>query len=519
MVRRRDIKKSDFTAVTESESSDYFDFVRNGQNLKISQADMATFLGATGTLEAVGEVTAIPVLRILAGVNYIRSILGGAGINVAVSAQDGIEISHNFTIDNTGVPIMIDSLSDNPTIRSLQAGAGINVSASGDVIQIAATAVPESTKTIFVYSISDFPEPVADLITLEADTEYKLQNDISSPYRYLFSSNSVISGSDNILVELEYTDTGTMFTAVDANVKIKDVAITAASGTMFDISSTTAQHQFRVFNARIDCDIAGTLDNLALVYFFDSSFTNIYTQGLSFTNSFSIALFDTMGATIAAGAGNLFTLGTATFDYFSITKGLFNINSTGYIISGLANSGNISSDGLGYITNSRNFGTTFPHTDNIFPTDDRWEYTHNASAPDSYDVLLATNSGTTISITGIGTPALVGAAWTTQKAYRFTGTAAGLWTYNGNQTNVEITAKIKAATTVATDTISFFLYKNGVQIAASRAYNSTTLNVPYDFTIIWDEYLENGDYIQLYAQNDDANVDILISSATIRIRS
>ena len=130
---------------------------------------------------------------------------------------------------------------------------------------------------------------------------------------------------------------------------------------------------------------------------------------------------DLVGLNMPSGTGNGITLGTAVFTYFLITQTLTDVSTSGYSISGLANSGNIDPDGLGVITVSRNFGTATV-SDNIFPTDDRWTFQLNAHVPNSYDTVLATHGGATIPIATALTPVLIGATWTNQKLSRFTGT-------------------------------------------------------------------------------------------------
>ena len=403
MSRRRDIRKSDFTVVSSNESTDKFDFVRNGENLSIYQSDMAAGLGVTGTLEQLGEATAIPVLQVVGGVNYIRNILAGYGISVQVSPQNGVEINHNFTADSTGVPVMIDSASDSPTIRSIEGTSGVNVSGSGDTIQIALTASPASTKTVVVYDIDDFPTPVGSTITLEADTEYVVQNDISSAYIFEMSNNSIISGTDKKIISLETTNVGTMITATDVNAKIKDIKLIADSGTLFDISSTTGAHYFELYNTDGSCNNIGNFDNLAALSATGSTFSPVYVQGFTFTGSFVIALFSLGGIVMPSGTGNAFTLGTATFDYFVIDKMLLDIDTTGYSLSGLASSGNINADGAGIVLAANNFGSA-DASDNITPYDDRWESRANTKLPDSYGVLLASHAGTTVTIATVSTP-------------------------------------------------------------------------------------------------------------------
>lgn len=518
MTRRRDVRKSDFPVVESSQSKDVFDFVRNGQNLSIKQSDLVSALGVTGSLETRGEIAATPVLTIIGSVNYIRNILGGSGINVTLSAQDGVEVSHNLTANSTGVPVMVNTGSDSPTIRSIQAGDGISVAGAGGIIQISSTEVSESSKTVIVFDIDDFPAVSGSVITLEDNTEYKVQADISTAYTFVMGSNTVLSGADRALITLEYTGSSTMITATDVNCKIKDITLSCSSGTMFDVSSTTGLHDFIMQDANGICDSVGTFDNMASMYFLTVNFSTVYTQGLEFSGTIFVLVFNVFSISMPSGTGSGVTLGTAVITYFIADKALININTTGYSISGAASSANIDADGLGVIINSRNFGTAAV-SDNILPTDDRWDFKHNANIVDSYDTVLATHGGATITIATLATPVQVTGTWTTQKSSRFTGTTAGTWTYTGIGASVELTASITADIATATDSISFFYYINGVQVADSQVTTSISAGTPKNISLLWEVDLETSDYIQIYVQNDDTNVDVDIVTATMRIRS
>lgn len=521
MTRRRDIKKSDFVLVDSSESNDTFDLVRNGQNLKIKQSSLISDFGVSGTLETRGEVTGTPVLTVIAGVNYIRNILGGAGINVALSAQDGVEISHNFTADGTGTPVLINSGSDSPTIRSIQAGAGISVAGVGGIIQIASTGTPASSKTIIVYSIDDILDAadsvVGDVVTLADNIEYKLENDVSSAYQFVMGSNTVLSGADRDLITLTYTGIYTMITAVDVDTKIKDINLSCGSGTLFDVSSTTGVHRFRAQNISAICDNVGTFDSLATITFLSANFNAVYTQGFEFAGTIEVIIMDLVGMVMPSGTGNAITLGTSVITYIIIDKGLISVNTSGYSISGLANSGNIATDGLGSITNSRNFGSA-AISDNIYNTDNRWNFHANTELPDSYNTVLATHGGATITISVIATPVAITGTWTNQMLSRFTGTAAGVWTYTGIGDNIELNASLTVNMALGQDNVSFWLYKNGVQVTGSRTRGFIYTGRPNNIVLMWEDNAVTNDYYQIYVQNDDDTEDIIIVSATMRIR-
>lgn len=515
MTREKDIRKSDFIEITQSESGDYLDLVRNGQNFKIKQSNLVTDFGVTGSLVPVGGASAIPVLETIASVNNIRGMEGGSGISTTLSAQNGVSIQQNYDVDKGGVPIMINETALQPTLVSLEAGAGISVGASGKSIQIALSATPPSTKTVIVYEEADFPSPVGDLITLEPDTYYQVVADISTANRLKFQEGTILAGSDYIIT-LAYTGVGIFINAADVNFKLTNISITAATGTIGDASSSTGAHFFRAFLCNFSGLNAGNIHNFAALLFNNCNFTSVTGTGLTFTGNFRIALFETVGFTMPSGTGNAMTLGTATFDYLLLDKGLLEINTTGYVISGLANSGNINAGGLGTIVNSRQFGTaTF--SDNITAFDDRWESQLNGDLYNSVDVLLATHAGATIAIASASTPVIIGATWTAIDNYRFTGVASGRFTYTGKGSHVSITASISGSAATATHTYNFYIYKNSVQVTGSvvtRVFTTSIGNV----SMIWEELLDTNDYIEIWIENTTGNADFDLSALTFRMK-
>ena len=148
-------KISQFTSQGTLVDSDNFDFIRNGYNYRVSYGDMKLSLGAIGTLNSVGNGS--PILD-STGTNYqIRTIEGGNGVNVALSAFNGVKVSSSFVSDDGGVSL-VDSFDQAiPTFRSLVAGAGINIGVSGNEIQISESTTPQSSKTVLVSTVDDFP--------------------------------------------------------------------------------------------------------------------------------------------------------------------------------------------------------------------------------------------------------------------------------------------------------------------------------------------------------------------------
>ena len=521
MSRDKDIRKSNFVAQTSMvNSTDFLDFVRNGQNFRISMPNFITALGVTGSLTAVGDATAIPVFYLNGTVNNIRGIIGGSGVTASISSGDAVEVAHNFTVDKTGAPVLANETAVSPTIRSIVGGTGITVAAAGNIIQISESGSPGSTKTVLVYQKSDLPTPAGGVITLADDTEYLFVNDVSvGTDRFAVGAGTVVSGSDGSLITLTYTGAATMFTSADKDWKMKDIILTCASGTVFDVSSTTGAHIFRYYNGRINCLNAGNFDDMQLVFFYSQVFVCTGT-GFTFTGSSGdTVLFDTCNMVIPSGTGTGFELGTATFNSFSLNKILFNISSTGDCIAGAAASANINTAGLGTVINCQQNGTADVLDGNISPYDNRWQMALNPDIIDSTDVCLCTHAGATITIAASNTPVIVGATWTEQTAHRFTTTSGGRFTYTGKGAQHSFTASISVDLVSGVDDISFFLYKNGVQITASRITREVDSGNIGNLSLLWQDEAETDDYYELWVQNDDTSVNVIISNIVLRITS
>lgn len=133
------VKQSDFTAQTSIISGSFLGFFANGYNYKISYDNFLGGLGVTGSIAQDGAVTGTPVLDIQGTVNLIRNIEDGSGIVTNVSAENGITIAHNFTVNTTGQPLMQDIAAASPMFVSLVGGTGISCTTVGDTIEIAST--------------------------------------------------------------------------------------------------------------------------------------------------------------------------------------------------------------------------------------------------------------------------------------------------------------------------------------------------------------------------------------------
>ena len=133
------VRQSEFVVQTSILAGSSFGFFNNGYNYQITYANFLNGLGVTGTISQVGDVTGVPVLDISGVNNYIRNLEEGSGISLNLSAEDGIEISHNFTIDSVGQPIVQNGGAASPTFVSIEGGDGIAVATTGTRVVISST--------------------------------------------------------------------------------------------------------------------------------------------------------------------------------------------------------------------------------------------------------------------------------------------------------------------------------------------------------------------------------------------
>lgn len=130
MVKRADgRKKSDFVAQDTVLAGSSMDYFVNNTNYRISYTNLVAGLGVTGSIVTTGSGTGTSILDVDGTVNKIRNLENGSGVITSVSPSGGAKISHNFTANAEGLPILLNTTADSPTIASIVAGNGISVAA------------------------------------------------------------------------------------------------------------------------------------------------------------------------------------------------------------------------------------------------------------------------------------------------------------------------------------------------------------------------------------------------------
>lgn len=513
-------------SVTTLQGSDEFGIVRNTELKAITFDDVVTQLGVTGTLSDGAAAGATPVLASAVSNNYtIRGITGGRGSAIALDGNDNIEI--RTQVANAGTASDGEGLIKSATAstiewRRIQSGPGIGVSTDGDSIIIENTDVSNVSSTVIVNDINDFPTAVAGVITLEADKDYLITNDITTNNRFVLPNGSpcVIRSSDRRIVTLSYTGTGNMFTYTNPQVTMKNIDLQCANGTLFAPSSNTTG-SIELFKISITADTLGSLDTLSVFAAQSVTYTLITTNGWSFANAIGAAQF-VSNFVVSVLAGTVVNLGTATFNRFGMSEFIISSSAGGTtFLSGAAASANINSTSIAIVDQAITLGSITPLS-TITVDDAQWQFANcNGIADTRTDALgyLSSAQTTVISVAGTAVVLNGNSAFIEEISSQMTVNNNGRITYNGvKDAKLPITARVSAApASGGAQKIGVYIAKNGTIISASEAYATTSAGSDASITCIWQDTAGQNDYYEVWVENDTSTNDIVVSKCVFRI--
>ena len=273
MVKRADgRKKSDFVAQDTVLANSFMDYFVNNTNYRISYQDLVAGLGVTGSIVTTGDVSGSPVLEIDGTVNKIRNIENGSGIVTSITPTNGVKVSHNFTANADGLPILLNTTAASPTIASIVAGSGISVAAvNAGGIQITSIAdeinaqvTMHGNATATVISTTDTPVKTAGTFVVGAVSTFTADN----------------TG------KLTYTGAITTTVQIVASVTLDVV------GTNQDLTVHLFKNGISLPNAKISRTVtSGSAGNVSLFYNVSmaaSDYVEIYVANGSSTNNITV---------------------------------------------------------------------------------------------------------------------------------------------------------------------------------------------------------------------------------------
>lgn len=509
-------KESQFITKDFISDSEFIRIFSPGLNSAISFSDFKSSLGVTGTIKQIGDPISTPVLQQLGSVYGIRNIETSKGVLSGVSAQNGVMLSLNFSQGNDGEKVIQDLSADSYVFKTLKGGSDIVLTDEGDAIEI--NYAPSATsKTVSISEVSDFPDPIAGVITLEPDTDYVITNDISTSNRFVIQRPNAIRASSSQMVTLTYTGNGNMFTGVDPSIKFINITISAPNGNIFSVTSPSFNAIVQMVECNVEsCQTMGAIQNCFISRFSNVAFENLVLGGLTFSGVNQVLVIDTGLAVI--GGGSLVDLGTSTFQTVSIAGGVIPSSAPGsFFLSGLPNSGNIVAGGLGTVINNKGFGSGTP-LDGISPDDARWNFQANNNIPDTRPDVLLSFDTPTITALAAATPILINGSWAEERSSQMTGSLSGRATYEGEKSAVlPITLTLSCEPVSGTNKdVNIYLAKNGVVIPDSKVETTISSGSPKNQSVIWQDSFENSDYYEPFIESIDGT-SIQVNTAKLRV--
>ena len=515
-------KISNFTTTQTIPDTAFISYIDTGTNFKISKANFLTALGVTGTLEQQGLVTGTPLLNKVGSINNILNLEDGPGVKSAVSPNGGAQLSHNFTQDTVGSPVLINPIADSPTMASILGSSTIAVSAVGEHIVLSTTDTPLSTKTVLISAPGDFPAAIGDFIPLEDDTDYFIINDVVVAFKFTVGTNMVIRGPAAGVVTLSTTDTGAMFNGIDKSFSVQNLSVACPNANLFDISATLPGAVVQLREVQVgECLTLGTIDGQFISRFDGVSFLNLVNSGFLFTGAHQTLILDQ--CVLFLNSGTFIDLGTATFNNIIIQNQILETSAGGTVfLTGLADSGNINSGGLASITNTRIGGSATPVT-NIDPvTDVRWESLGNDKIGNSRsDSLISLESNavvTTITTQFVAVP--VEGIFTDEGSSRFSVTAdGGRMTYIGERPArlpITITASILTESGGSVQTAGYIAI-NGTAVDQTRIATTSSSALAGTVTLLWQHEFQPNDFVDLFLSNDTSLINLICQDAVGRV--
>jgi hypothetical protein len=505
-------------AATSNAASDNFVFTRNSVAYRIPFSAMSASLGVSGVLNTIGAPTAVSVLnKPSQGFNYIRGIAPSQGITATLDPYGSIAIKTNFANSGGTAQVIKDVTAAQIGLRGITAGDGILIEQRTNDVLISTTTATVTSKTVIVTDLADFPAAVGGVITFADNTDYFLANDISTSNRFIAGNKTVLRGPASQIVTLSYTGTDTMFTSTNPSFRVDRVTLNCPLAKVFDMSSSGAGI-FQIIECNIAaCTTIGTIGTMFLIRFDGLAILNALTEGINFTGAITVFLSDKV--INQQTAGTMYALGTATFGSISISSNTLIPAGAINFITGAASSANVNSGGFATVSNCRMPSTTTPLT-GVSTDDARWNFLANSGIQDTRpDALLTLAAQTNTVIATVNVPVLVAGTWTAISAAQMTLTAAGRATYTGERpAALPITANLTMEPVSGTGkTISAYLYKGGVKVAASKVTTISSATLPQNLTVVWQDTLSNNEYYEVHVENNTDAIDLVVRNAVLRI--
>ncbi len=368
---------------------------------------------------------------------------------------------------------------------------------------------------VLVKSVSDLPAAVGGVITLAAGTCYEINGTVALTSK-IDLNGCYLQGQDANNDKLVYTPaTGELFTGTKGGT-IKNLTLVAPTtgSKLFNLDLGGTENIIVRDGIVANCKDVGLVKGGNIVFFSVINFSG-NTTGLTFQDNTTLLLDNTAW----------FSTNTGTFEKmvgsFSVIEKLGGFShslssAVAFDVSGITNiteAGNLKN--TAFVGTGTRVNGSFSKKWEVEAAGVNTEKDANASGT------LYISSTALTDITGTNTPKKVAGTTTTSELIRFTSPASNRLQYDGTKSrSFLITAALSATGASGTYLYSFYVYKNGVQVPASRQRTkvySSSGDIQM-VSLVCNVTLAPGDYIEIWSENNDANVDLTVQNMTVSIR-
>lgn len=372
----------------------------------------------------------------------------------------------------------------------------------------------------FVTQESDFPNQ--DVNNIYIDGYYWVTASFSTAKKFVVTSDfAVFTCGSTYGPTVTFTGTGDMFSGTDTNFYMHDANVDAGIGnrTFNFVDTIGGQKLVTLINVIVANTASfGRFEDMNFVGITNSSCANaadgidIIGTSTGVVSIYKLGLISTSASFIGI---NLNSSQAFLFEFDNL---FISAPSGAFGISGLASNGNVPTGRRASVNNCEFFGA-MTDLQNITVNDVRWNFSGNTPTRDSMQFGLLSLIANTTQTVAPSSPTLVAGTWTVEDTSFFTGTTGGRLTYNGER---DIYVDIGAVVSIepasgSNKSLSTFIALNGTVIANSARTVVVSAGSPQSVTSQWLLQLSNGDYLEMFVQNNTDAINILVSSAIMKV--
>ena len=468
-----------FSASTTAASTDNTLIYTGSTAATLTLPDAATCAGRLYSIKNSSTTTPIPVLT------------------VATTSAQTIDAGTSWLLNDTKE--MITVISD---------GSNWNITGSNPA--------RSRNNYVIVQSVNDLPAPVAGVITLAAGTTYEVNGTITITSKINLNGCYLV-GMDANNDKLVYTAaSGELFTGTKGGtVKTLTLAAITTGGKLFNLD-LGATENIIVRDAIIaNSKDVGLIKGGFIIFFSVINYSG-NLNGITYQDNNTLLLDNT-----AWFNNNSNTFEKLTGSFVVIEKlGGFSQPLTGNTAVALDVSGITAITEAANLKNTAFIGTGTKVSGSFSK---KWEVEAlgiNTEKDAIASATLYVSTPAITDITGINSPKKVAGTTTTTELARFTSPVSNRLQYDGTKTRSFTVNGVMSVTGASgTYLYSFYVYKNGVQVAASKQ-KTKVYSASGDIqvvAIVCSITLAPGDYIEVWTENNEANVDVTIQNMTVTI--